>query len=81
MHGRDICRCAKYMVFKNVDHASVCALQISRQRMCLCDLFSSTYIIKSSPQLISSYIHINIYDKSSTPSVCASGARGRKPLI
>jgi len=66
----------------NVDGARVCALQVCRQRMCLCDPFFSAYIIKSSLQPIgSSYMHINIYDDSSAPSDRASGARGRKQLI
>ena len=43
--------------------------------------FSSAYIMKSlSPaRLLLSYIHIHIYD-SSSPSVRASGARGRNAL-
>ena len=67
----------------NVNHVGVRALQICRQRMCLCSLFSSAYIIQFSPQHISSYIHINMYmyDEISAPSVRASGAHGGKPLI
>ena len=32
----------------NVGCTSVCSLQVCRQPMCLCDLFSSAYVIKSS---------------------------------
>ena len=39
MYG--VCKCS------NVGCASACALQVCRQQMCSCDLFSSAYIIKS----------------------------------
>jgi len=48
----------------------------------VCSFFSSAYIIKSfSPvRWLLLYVHIHIYD-SSAPSVRASSARGRNPLI
>jgi len=58
-------------------HAYVRYRYVDRECVCV------AYIIKSSPQLISSYKHVNIYiyDESSAPSVRASGAHGRNPLI
>jgi len=60
--------CRVYGVYEcsNVDCASVGALQVCRQRMCVCDLlfsgFSSAYIIKSSLQPVgSSYTYISTY--------------------
>jgi len=40
----------------NVDYTSVCSLQVCRQPLCLCGLFSSAAYI-----IIKTYMHINIY--------------------